>query len=154
LGRRKEGKSCGLQVKLCDLLTARAIPERSWDMNTLTKRHYIKYFLRTPLGLLLFCVQVPLEYHPGPVLGGFPDWSDSDWSVLTGSVGGRLNQARCIGIPVNMSLCHGISYDQMRLPNLLDHNTVHEATQQAARCVRTVVYLFCAFCPVPSLLLL
>ena len=69
------------------------------------------------------------------VLGGFPDWSGSDWSVLTGNVGGRLNQARCIGIPANMTLCRGIGYAQMRLPNLLDHESVHEATQQAARCV-------------------
>ena len=70
------------------------------------------------------------------VLGGFPDWSGSDWSVLTGDVGVRLNQARCIDIPANMSLCRGIGYAQMRLPNLLDHDTLHEATQQAGRCVR------------------
>jgi len=67
------------------------------------------------------------------VLGGFPDWSDSDWSVLTGNVGGRPNQARCVDIPANMTLCRAIGYAQMRLPNLLDHDSVHEATQQAAR---------------------
>jgi len=69
------------------------------------------------------------------VLGGFPDWSGGDWSVLTGNVGGRLNQARCIDIPVNMSLCHGIGYAQMRLPNLLDHDSVQEATQQSSRYI-------------------
>jgi len=81
------------------------------------------------------CVQVPLEYHSGMALGGFPDWSDDDWSVLTGSVGGRLNQAMCVDIPANLSLCRGIGYAQMRLPNLLDHDSLQEATQQASRCV-------------------
>jgi len=70
-------------------------------------------------------------------LGGLPDWSGGDWSVLTGDAGGRLNRARCTDIPANMSLCRGIGYAQMRLPNLLDHDSVHEATQQAARCAAT-----------------
>lgn len=79
--------------------------------------------------------EVPLEYHSGVALGGLPDWSGGDWSVLTGDAGGRLNQARCTDIPANMSLCRGIGYAQMRLPNLLDHDSVHEATQQAASWV-------------------
>jgi len=78
-------------------------------------------------------MQVPLEYHSeGVAVDRFPG---GDWSVLRGDAGGRLNQARCTAIPANMTLCRRIGYTRMRLPNLLDHDTVHEATQQAARCV-------------------
>ncbi|KAK7862804.1 hypothetical protein R5R35_004157 [Gryllus longicercus] len=52
----------------------------------------------------------------------------ADW----GLVGGRPSQPNCVDIPRNMSLCHGIGYTQMRLPNLLDHDTMAEVSQQAA----------------------
>ncbi|XP_068082353.1 secreted frizzled-related protein 5 [Anabrus simplex] len=52
----------------------------------------------------------------------------SDWGLL----GGRPTQPNCVDIPRNMSLCHGIGYNQMRLPNLLDHDTMAEVSQQAA----------------------
>lgn len=97
---------------------------------------------------ILCNMQVHIEYHPSPSLVGsassggigtfhgsyLSDWS-SDWSVLSGSVGGRLHVARCVNIPSNMSLCHTIGYKQMRLPNLLDHDSIAETTQQASRCV-------------------
>lgn len=41
----------------------------------------------------------------------------------------------CVDIPRNLSLCHGVGYDKMRLPNLLDHDTVAEVTQQAGSWV-------------------
>lgn len=44
-------------------------------------------------------------------------------------------QHTCVDIPRNLSLCHGIGYDKMRLPNLLDHDTVLEVTQQAVSWV-------------------
>jgi len=49
------------------------------------------------------------------------DWVQPD---LRGSLGGP--SAKCIDIPANLSLCRGIGYGQMRLPNLLDHDTVKE----------------------------
>lgn len=38
---------------------------------------------------------------------------------------------RCVPIPANLTLCHGIKYSQMRLPNLLHHDTLGEAIQQS-----------------------
>ena len=54
-----------------------------------------------------------------------------DWSLFSG----RLNQPKCIDIPANMTLCRNIGYTQMRLPNLLDHDSVREVTQQASSWV-------------------
>lgn len=80
------------------------------------------------------------------------DWSDKDWQVLT-----AYNQPKCLDIPSNLTLCRNIGYDQMRLPNLLEHDTLREATQQAASWVRlahvgchpdTQVFLCSLFAPV------
>ncbi|XP_069693486.1 secreted frizzled-related protein 5-like [Periplaneta americana] len=49
--------------------------------------------------------------------------------------GGRPTQPTCVDIPRNMSLCHGIGYNKMRLPNLLDHDTMAEVSQQASSWV-------------------
>uniref|UniRef100_A0A3Q4B7C9 FZ domain-containing protein n=1 Tax=Mola mola TaxID=94237 RepID=A0A3Q4B7C9_MOLML len=38
----------------------------------------------------------------------------------------------CKPIPSTLSLCHGIGYRQMRVPNLLGHDTLREAQQQSA----------------------
>ncbi|KAI0219304.1 hypothetical protein LSAT2_029114 [Lamellibrachia satsuma] len=54
------------------------------------------------------------------------DWR-SDWAGLTG----RMNNPKCIDIPANLTLCRDIGYSQMRLPNLLDHDTIREVSQQA-----------------------
>lgn len=65
----------------------------------------------------------------GGVGGGdtfFPDW---------GLSGGRSAQPTCLDIPRNLSLCHGIRYSKMRLPNLLDHDSMAEVIQQAASWV-------------------
>lgn len=45
------------------------------------------------------------------------------------------HQHTCVDIPQNLTLCREIGYDKMRLPNLLDHDTVLEATQQAVSWV-------------------
>ena len=37
---------------------------------------------------------------------------------------------RCVPVPSNMRICHGIGYDFMRLPNMLNHETVGEAITQ------------------------
>lgn len=36
--------------------------------------------------------------------------------------------AICVDIPSNMSLCHGIGYTKMRLPNLLLHDSLQEVS--------------------------
>lgn len=56
----------------------------------------------------------------------FPDW---------GLGGARTAQPTCLDIPRNLSLCHGIRYSKMRLPNLLDHDSMAEVIQQAASWV-------------------
>jgi len=75
------------------------------------------------------------------------------WSVLSG----RMHQTTCVEIPKNMSLCHKIGYSQMRLPNLLEHDNLAEATSQAAnwnallgiRChPYTQIFLCSLFSPV------
>ena len=57
----------------------------------------------------------------------------ADWSAIGGI--GRDNQPVCVSIPANMTLCTNIGYTKMRLPNLLDHDTMQEVSQQAASWV-------------------
>src|SRR6218665_1704610 len=86
------------------------------------------------------------------------DWN-KDWSMDSGpgapSLGG--SQAKCIAIPVNMTLCHGAGYSEMRLPNLLDHESLETASRQAESWVPllnirchpdTQVFLCSLFAPV------
>ena len=54
----------------------------------------------------------------------------ADWSSIGGI--GREDQPVCVSIPSNMSLCQNIGYTQMRLPNLLEHDTIQEVSQQAS----------------------
>ena len=50
----------------------------------------------------------------------------ADWSALA-----EDRQPTCVAIPSNMTLCTNIGYTKMRLPNLLEHDTIQEASQQA-----------------------
>jgi len=50
----------------------------------------------------------------------------ADWSMLA-----RDKQPTCVDIPSNMTLCHNIGYTKMRLPNLVEHDTLHEVSQQS-----------------------
>ena len=54
----------------------------------------------------------------------------ADWSALA-----EDRQPTCVAIPSNMSLCNNIGYTKMRLPNLLEHDTIQEASQQAGSWV-------------------
>ncbi|CAG0898399.1 unnamed protein product [Darwinula stevensoni] len=72
-----------------------------------------------------------------------------------GALGGSAR--RCVEIPDNMTLCRGITYREMTLPNLLQHHSMHEVSQQAAswvpllnlRCHEdTQVFLCSLFAPV------
>lgn len=85
------------------------------------------------------------------------DWN-KDWSMASGP-GAALDgsQTRCIAIPANMTLCRGTGYDEMRLPNLLDHENLEKVSEQAASWVPllnirchpdTQVFLCSLFAPV------
>lgn len=64
------------------------------------------------------------------------DWR-SDWAGLTG----RMNNPKCIDIPANLTLCRDIGYSQMRLPNLLDHDTIREVGRpQRGHDYTTLIY--------------
>lgn len=41
------------------------------------------------------------------------------------------NPPMCVPIPSNLTLCHGIKYNEMRIPNLLHHDTLNEVIQQS-----------------------
>uniref|UniRef100_A0A915CD00 Secreted frizzled-related protein 5 n=1 Tax=Parascaris univalens TaxID=6257 RepID=A0A915CD00_PARUN len=51
------------------------------------------------------------------------------WAMLTSD---RPSAPKCVEIPRNLTLCYGIQYSTMRLPNLLEHETVDEVIEQAA----------------------
>ncbi|KAK3600273.1 hypothetical protein CHS0354_013699 [Potamilus streckersoni] len=55
----------------------------------------------------------------------------SDLSTDWGMHGGRLNEPKCVDIPANLTLCADIGYPKMRLPNLLDHDTIAEVDAQS-----------------------
>ena len=87
-------------------------------------------------------------YEHGYVSDFNPDWTD---------LSQRLSQPKCIDIPGNLTLCRNIGYTQMRLPNLLDHDSIREVTQQAGSWVPlmniqchpdTQVFLCSLFSPV------
>ncbi|XP_039630400.1 secreted frizzled-related protein 5 [Polypterus senegalus] len=66
-------------------------------------------------------------------------------------------QAQCIDIPAELRLCYTVGYKKMRLPNLLDHESMPEVKQQAnswvpllaKRChADTQVFLCSLFAPI------
>ncbi|XP_054839436.1 secreted frizzled-related protein 5 [Eublepharis macularius] len=66
-------------------------------------------------------------------------------------------QPQCVDIPADLQLCHTVGYKRMRLPNLLDHESMPEVKQQASswvpllakRCHSdTQVFLCSLFAPV------
>ncbi|XP_073696171.1 secreted frizzled-related protein 1a [Garra rufa] len=73
--------------------------------------------------------------------------------------GGRIydKPPQCVDIPDDLKLCHGVGYNQMLLPNLLEHETMAEVKQQAGSWVPLVhknchpgtqVFLCSLFAPV------
>ncbi|CAH2275007.1 secreted frizzled-related 1 [Pelobates cultripes] len=65
--------------------------------------------------------------------------------------------AQCVDIPQDLALCHGVGYNKMVLPNLLDHETMVEVKYQASSWVPllsknchpgTQVFLCSLFAPV------
>ncbi|XP_023681626.1 secreted frizzled-related protein 5 [Paramormyrops kingsleyae] len=69
--------------------------------------------------VLTFLLLLDLE----PALGLGLQLGDGQWDLHSSS--------RCIPIPANMALCHNIGYRNMRMPNLLGHESLGEAIQQS-----------------------
>lgn len=42
-----------------------------------------------------------------------------------------ITQRRCVPIPSDLSLCRNVGYENMSLPNLLNHDTIAEVKRQA-----------------------
>ncbi|CAD6194605.1 unnamed protein product [Caenorhabditis auriculariae] len=61
------------------------------------------------------------------------------WAMFSSE---RPAAPRCLPIPSNLSICNGIEYEQMRLPNLLDHETADEAIH-ASRDWESLLRLNC-----------
>ena len=85
--------------------------------------------------------------------GSAPGGSAGSWDLLNG----RLSRPKCVEIPANLTLCQGLEYNQMRLPNLLEHDTLREVSQQSSswkpllglRChADTQLFLCSLFAPV------
>ena len=72
--------------------------------------------------------------HPGP-----GEWSQFNTASMdmphSAASRGSPFSTSCVPIPHNMSLCHGLEYQRMRLPNLLDHDTIDEVLEQSASWV-------------------
>ncbi len=81
-------------------------PPRSWSLSSLSLSSSL-----LPTLLLVLC---PL---PPRASCYFADWSSLD---------PRDGEPLCVRIPRNLTLCHDIGYTKMRLPNLLDHDTMQE----------------------------
>ncbi|VDP16681.1 unnamed protein product [Soboliphyme baturini] len=82
--------------------------------------------LSCPFRSLLWWINfvAALCWWPLPVVQAYMSES---WAMLS-----RMPSPTCVDIPRNFSLCHGIDYRRMRLPNLVEHETLDEAVQQAA----------------------
>jgi hypothetical protein len=52
--------------------------------------------------------------------------------LTSGWESGLYGQAMCVSIPANMGLCQNINYSQMKVPNLLGHETTTEIVEQSS----------------------
>jgi secreted frizzled-related protein 5 len=68
-----------------------------------------------------------------------PAYVSDAWSMLS-SDNSATN--KCVDIPKNFPLCYGIQYSSMRLPNLLDHETLDEIIEQSTAW-QSLVQLHC-----------
>lgn len=66
-----------------------------------------------------------------PVSSSFSDWDSS-----------LYGKPICVPIPSNMSLCNNINYKQMKMPNLLGHETLDEVSSDLFFLVFEFFYFF------------
>ncbi|XP_015196773.1 secreted frizzled-related protein 1b [Lepisosteus oculatus] len=114
----------------------------------------MKCFFTLPLWSLMSLALIILLV---PVTGAseyeYLSWKSDQYP--TGRIYGKPPQ--CVDIPDDLKLCHNVGYNQMLLPNLLEHETMAEVRQQAGSWVPLVhknchpgtqVFLCSLFAPV------
>ncbi|XP_069098999.1 secreted frizzled-related protein 2 [Pleurodeles waltl] len=79
-------------------------------------------------GYLALCLLFTAAHCMEPVTGLFP-FGQPEFS---------FKRSNCKPIPASLLLCHGIEYPNMRLPNLLGHETLKEVLQQASSWIPLV----------------
>ena len=78
---------------------------------------------------ILFLISTYFSFYLSECYEGYlRDIGDPDWAQISGH---HSNTPKCIDIPDNLTLCKKIGYKRMRLPNLLDHDSIQEVVQQA-----------------------
>uniref|UniRef100_A0A8C4Q9W6 Secreted frizzled-related protein 5 n=1 Tax=Eptatretus burgeri TaxID=7764 RepID=A0A8C4Q9W6_EPTBU len=98
------------------------------------------------------------KYRDG-ALGGGTEREDYGWQADSYATGQHFysRSAVCVPIPEDLRLCHNVGYRDMRLPNLLEHESMQEVRQQAGawvpllakRCHPDTQLLLCSlFAPV------
>ncbi|XP_033001624.1 secreted frizzled-related protein 2-like [Lacerta agilis] len=80
-------------------------------------------------------VRIPLALLLAAWSCSFPSSCSSSPSFAYQLAQLSSRRSSCKPVPSSMSLCHGVGYSEMRLPNLLGHETMKEALQQAASWV-------------------
>jgi len=63
------------------------------------------------------------------VFADYPPPHADDSSYYTARRGS--SPGHCMPLPANMTLCRGVGYRRIRLPNLFGHETLNEAAEQA-----------------------
>lgn len=76
---------------------------------------------------VLLIVSQSFAYYDYYENGYVSDLNMDSWQQL----GKQAHKPKCVDIPAHMKLCKNIGYTKMRLPNLLDHESVDEAVDQA-----------------------
>ncbi|KAL4224983.1 Secreted frizzled-related protein 1 [Mactra antiquata] len=79
------------------------------------------------VGSVLLFVSQTLAFFDYYDNGYVSDLNMDSWQ----QIGKQTHKPKCVEIPDNMKLCKNIGYKEMRLPNLLDHESVAEAVDQA-----------------------
>ena len=97
---------------------------------------------------LLFA-SIGINVHLLDALNTFEWTSDGQWHKA--STGLNVNpylssRSTCIDLPSNLSLCHGIGYNKMRLPNLLQHETLQEVMYYKMFAALFFAFLSFFFC--------
>ena len=122
-----------------------ALPTTTSTIPRVTEAPVASVTLRPPSRMILLLL---LLFTPSQAYSAY----FADFSALA-----QDREPTCVPIPQNMSLCSNIGYTKMRLPNLLEHDTIQEASSQAtywvplthAQCAEdTQLFLCSLFAPV------
>jgi len=104
---------------------------RMWRRHTHTHTHtHTRVWTRVSTMLNVHCLFMIVLLVSSPSTADEDD-DDEGLTVNPVSDSGAVRSV-CKPVPNTMSLCSGIGYEEMRLPNLLGHDTAREAQQQSA----------------------